>query len=402
MCLLVVLNMPVSFAENINYELEYDAAGNLIRGMDKRYEYDEFNQLQRVLTVQGDVLEEYFYGQNGNRIKKIEHLPDNQLQTTYYPHPSLVQVVNQQGVQNTHYYYDDKGVLLARKDSDGRKYYYHPDLLGSTTLITDEQGNEVEDTTYLPFGEVLEGGEDRFLYTGKEKDRTQLLYFGARYYDPVLKKFTSPDTTIPDIYNPQQLNRYSYVLNNPYRYTDPDGRTPWDIIDIGLFALDVKAVMEDPSLANVGWATLSGVSLLPILPNVAGYVRYGGKIGKIVNIGSDTIKTTTHGYQHYPKVSYPIKQQIKRMKDRPKKSKALYFLRQGEIENLEREAWEKGTQITKDEKIWNAGYEVGASKGKKTTWIRMRKYSSDTPHGQPITEYEAKELLNWLKKQQRN
>ncbi len=57
-------------------------------------------------------------------------------------------------------------------DDDGRKFFYHPDHLGSTDLVTNETGNVVEETTYKPYGEVQSGGQSRFLFTGKELDDT--------------------------------------------------------------------------------------------------------------------------------------------------------------------------------------------------------------------------------------
>ena len=48
-------------------------------------------------------------------------------------------------------------------------------------------------------------------------------HFVARYYDARIGKFISADSIVPDPANPQSLNRYSYVLNNPLRYTDPSG-----------------------------------------------------------------------------------------------------------------------------------------------------------------------------------
>jgi len=56
-----------------------------------------------------------------------------------------------------------------------------------------------------------------------------LLYYHARYYDPALARFISADSIVPGqtatsgAPNPQQLNRYSYVVNNPLTYTDPTG-----------------------------------------------------------------------------------------------------------------------------------------------------------------------------------
>lgn len=72
-------------------------------------------------------------------------------------------------------------------------------------------------------------------FTGKERDsETGLDYFQARYYGSALGRFTSPDSaadeilSVPlpyaDLQNPQSLNLYSYVQNNPLRYTDPDGQ----------------------------------------------------------------------------------------------------------------------------------------------------------------------------------
>jgi hypothetical protein len=49
------------------------------------------------------------------------------------------------------------------------------------------------------------------------------MYYNARWYDPYLNHFTQPDSIVPDPYNPQDWDRYSYVRNNPLRYTDPSG-----------------------------------------------------------------------------------------------------------------------------------------------------------------------------------
>ena len=61
-------------------------------------------------------------------------------------------------------------------------------------------------------------------YTGQRLDgSTGLLYYGARYYDPALMRFVQADTLVPEPGNPQALNRYAYVYNNPLKYTDPTG-----------------------------------------------------------------------------------------------------------------------------------------------------------------------------------
>jgi RHS repeat-associated protein len=61
-------------------------------------------------------------------------------------------------------------------------------------------------------------------FTGQRLDSGTGLYcYGARYYDPEIGRFISPDTIVPDFANPQSLNRYTYVLNNPLKYIDPTG-----------------------------------------------------------------------------------------------------------------------------------------------------------------------------------
>ncbi|HEX9865256.1 MAG TPA: RHS repeat-associated core domain-containing protein, partial [Acidimicrobiia bacterium] len=54
-------------------------------------------------------------------------------------------------------------------------------------------------------------------------DPTGLLFYQARYYDPTVRRFVSPDTVVPDPANPQHFDRYSYVTNNPINYSDPSG-----------------------------------------------------------------------------------------------------------------------------------------------------------------------------------
>ncbi|MBU0493168.1 MAG: hypothetical protein KKA73_26840, partial [Chloroflexi bacterium] len=63
-------------------------------------------------------------------------------------------------------------------------------------------------------------------FTGQLEESTIGLYdYGARFYDPLLGRFVSADTVVPEPGNPQAFNRYSYVLNNPLRYTDPSGHS---------------------------------------------------------------------------------------------------------------------------------------------------------------------------------
>jgi RHS repeat-associated protein len=115
--------------------------------------------------------------------------------------------------------------LVASNNPDDSISFYHSDHLGSVSAVTDEAGELIESTRYYPYGAIRQGGTaSRYLYTGQESDpETGFYYYGARFYDPELRRFVQPDLILPDAYDPQQLNRYSYVINNPLVYIDPTG-----------------------------------------------------------------------------------------------------------------------------------------------------------------------------------
>ena len=109
--------------------------------------------------------------------------------------------------------------------------FFHPDHLGSTRLVTSMSGAVEQITSYHPFGATLSNGGTNvpYKFTGQELDETGLYDYHARLYDPVLGRFISADTVVPNPSNPQDLNRYSYVRNNPVRFTDASGHQ----IDLG-------------------------------------------------------------------------------------------------------------------------------------------------------------------------
>ncbi len=120
------------------------------------------------------------------------------------------------------------GTRIALKDvNTGDVVYYHSDHLGSSSVMTDGTGTIVQELAYFPYGNIRDniGAVDvNYKYTGQEHDESTGLYFyNARYYDPVLGRFTQADTIVPGPRNPQNFNRYSYVRNNPINMIDPSG-----------------------------------------------------------------------------------------------------------------------------------------------------------------------------------
>ena len=99
--------------------------------------------------------------------------------------------------------------------------------LGSTSLTADSSGGKYGELRYFPYGGTrytYGTTPTSFRFTGQREDATIGLYFyDARYYDAALGRFISADTLVPQAGNPQDLNRYAYVRNNPLRYTDPSG-----------------------------------------------------------------------------------------------------------------------------------------------------------------------------------
>lgn len=107
-----------------------------------------------------------------------------------------------------------------------RTYWFHSDQINSTSMITDKTGRVVSRMEYAPYGESLASGENvtNRKYTGQIEDAgTGLMYYNARYYDPFICRFISPDSEIPDMENTQSFNRYMYVAGNPIKYNDPTG-----------------------------------------------------------------------------------------------------------------------------------------------------------------------------------
>jgi len=200
----------------------YDNNGNLTTGDGRYYEYNDANQLAKVRQGDqtGPVIAEYFYDSSGQRIKKIENGV-----ATYYVGKHYEKQVGGTNEGSTSYYFGGGGERVAKKDPAGNISYYHLDHLDGINAVTDSAGTLVSKTDYLPFGDVRTGssGTEKYSYTDKEKDKTDLYYFNARYNSPEFRHFTQADLAEPDYADPQDLNRYAYVGNNPLSYVDDDG-----------------------------------------------------------------------------------------------------------------------------------------------------------------------------------
>ncbi len=126
------------------------------------------------------------------------------------------------------------------------------------------------------------GVKDSAIYTGKQlDDPTGLYYFNARYYDPNLGRFISEDSA------KDGANWYSYCSNNPLKYVDPSGKV-YDLADVFFAAWSYSDLYKHFSLANLGWAALDTVTLLPGLPS-SGYMRRGAQAIGIYGVKSKVV-----------------------------------------------------------------------------------------------------------------
>jgi RHS repeat-associated protein len=110
--------------------------------------------------------------------------------------------------------YAGSSMVASVKDSEIK--YYHQGRM-SNRVTTDSSGDLDKEFKSLPFGQKIENSGVDYPFTGKEEDESGLYYFGARYYDDNLGRFTGVDPV-------KENQPYTYVRNNPMNSFDPDGR----------------------------------------------------------------------------------------------------------------------------------------------------------------------------------
>ncbi|MCP3996505.1 MAG: RHS repeat-associated core domain-containing protein [bacterium] len=156
--------------------------------------------------------------------------------------PAVAMLQTSSTVVTETWYYSLGSQLVAMRtavdDVDQGVDYLLSDHLGSTSVAHAADGSSTVRQYYYPWG-GLRGTSGPVVdtdigYTGQRLDTsTDLMYYNARYYDPAISRFVSADTIVPNPANPQDLNRYSYVRNNPIGYTDPSGHVREKFVDGG-------------------------------------------------------------------------------------------------------------------------------------------------------------------------
>ncbi len=206
---------------------DYDANGNMNvrnKGLagQQTLVWDAQNRLSQVQDNNGDLLEQYWYGVKGTRVKKTSGTTTTYIFFAYYEEEAA------DGVVTTVSHYSFGGLRIAvKRGSD--LYHLYGGHLGSISLTTDGAGAATASRAYYAYGAERSSSGDfktDHTFTGQKRDSTGLMYYNARYYDPALGVLTSPDSMIPNSAGIIGHNRFLYARANPLKYADPSGHIP--------------------------------------------------------------------------------------------------------------------------------------------------------------------------------
>jgi RHS repeat-associated protein len=232
----------------------YDANGNMTGGAGRQLTWDAENRLASV--TRGGQSTSFLYDPDGGRVAKTTASGT----TRYFG--KLFEIAP----DGSHFKHVYAGALLVARKGAAGTTFVHQDHLGSVQLLTNASGAVVRSYDYAPYGKALAdsgGVANTRGFGGHETDgETGLIYMNARYFDPELGRFISPDSVVPDLENPQALNRYAFAYNNPISNVDPSGHAP-------VVAAVVAVVSVAASSAPV-WVT--AVAAVGAAATVAGYV----------------------------------------------------------------------------------------------------------------------------------
>jgi RHS repeat-associated protein len=201
---------------------QYDSAGNLIAAPPTGTIYT-FDAENRLVSAGGQT---YLYDGDGKRVEKGTGSPLAATKLYWYGTDSNPVLETDAGGNELYRYIYFAGRLVKREEANDWVDHYGLDALGNVRFVYGYSGtNDVSE--YYPFGgeRILQSQtNNNRKFTGKERDsESGLDNFGARYDSSSMGRFMSPDPMGGHPQDPQTLNRYAYVRNNPVSLTDPTG-----------------------------------------------------------------------------------------------------------------------------------------------------------------------------------
>ncbi|HEY2346995.1 MAG TPA: RHS repeat-associated core domain-containing protein [Xanthomonadaceae bacterium] len=206
--------------------LTYGQRGNL-RSRGSGQDSYTFDGINRMLSVDGK--ESYVYDGYGRRVK-VTRTSDGKTDYPVYDMSGRLITEDDQRSNKTIDYLNLNGSLVSKRvatlgNTTYTVTYEHTDALHSPTYETNAAGALTRAERYTPYGEPSDRTYSQGPgFTGHVTDvATGLTYAQQRYYDPVIGRFLSTDPVQADDKG-GSFNRYWYADDNPYGFTDPDGR----------------------------------------------------------------------------------------------------------------------------------------------------------------------------------
>jgi RHS repeat-associated protein len=224
-----------SLQRNLNYDYDGNLTSYAYGAFSRQMTWDAENRLRKSVDNGTAGTENYWYDESGQRVLKQDPGPGVQ---TAYVNQYSDDVINGGTTETKHIFAGNQRIVsVITLGGTPNLYYYQTDHLGSTGYLTDQGGNLAEHIEYTPWGESWFNNPAtpvlNHKFTGKEQDNTGLYYFGARYYDPQISIWMSTDPALDKyfkskkgeggIYNPKNLDLYSYASQNPIILIDSDG-----------------------------------------------------------------------------------------------------------------------------------------------------------------------------------
>ena len=189
------------------------------------YSWDAANRLIGVTNSTGQA--QYAYDSSGRNIEAVES------GATSFLIYQGTEVLHKRLLNNDKYaYVYIAGFRVSMIISGSSRYYFHTDSIGSTRMMTWQNGGMVYVNNYQPFG--LDNGSSQGSFANRAFDKftgqrisvaTGLFYYFQRWYDPAIGRFVSTDSFPGILSHPDSLNYYTYAGNTPTTNTDPTGRS---------------------------------------------------------------------------------------------------------------------------------------------------------------------------------
>jgi RHS repeat-associated protein len=231
---------------NTRLNMSYDAKGNMTSkedtrdGLLKTMQFDSNNRIRKVSdAINGKVIGNYYYDDQGFRVRRISEKTDPQTSQTYtiemqyhnkyFGFERQLDSVGAE-ISGSHHAVNNvylNGTRIAAVTAKGQSRYYLADQVDSVNVVTNEAGTVLARTEYLPYGEEwVKSGDANYKgkFNGQELDtESGFYYYNARHYDPQIARFVTADTVVDGASTTAGWNRYMYVHGNPVMYKDPSG-----------------------------------------------------------------------------------------------------------------------------------------------------------------------------------